>query len=257
MSHGDRHRPDGPDDRDGDAPVTPAEQARAEAFGRWLDGLAAGEPLPPAMDSDDRALLETATMVMASSHAVELGPERARSLINEALESAVLGRSGDADADALADSDAEADFDLGMFAGGRVPARRPGPVAVRAVPRAADAGDERDPAAGSSTDLVNVRRRRADRVLRHLPWAVASLAAAAAVILFVTRPAVDQAARETPARPLRLGVANTSRPADPLIGIIARKDAGRASERLDVLFADRMDGYRDLTLRRALGKEQP
>jgi len=255
MSHGDRHRPDGPDDRDGDAPVTPAELARAEAFGRWLDGLAAGDPLPPAMDSDDRALLETATMVMASSHAVELAPERARSLIDEALESAVLGRSGDADADALADADAETDVDLGMFAGGRVPARRP--VAVRAVPPVAGAGDARDSAAASSTDLVTVRRKRADRVLRNLPWAVASLAAAAAVILFVTRPAVDHAARETPARPLRLGVANTSRPADSLIGIIARKDAGLASERLDVLFADRMDGYRDLTLRRALGKEQP
>lgn len=239
MSRDDRDRPD---ELDGEAPVTPAEQARAEVFGRWLEGLAAGEPLPPAMDSDDRALLETATMVLASSHAVELGPERTRRLVDQALENAVLGRRP-----------SEPGIVAEVSAVGRVAALRPGPAADRAPGRDGD-----DRAAQSATDLVRARRRRADRVLRNLPWAVASLAAAAAVVLFITRP-VEPTAPVSRAveRPLRLGVANTSRPADPLIGIIARPDAGRASERLDVLFADRMDGYRDLTFRRALGKEQP
>ncbi len=231
MSRDDRDRPD---QLDGEAPVTPAEQARAEAFGRWLDGLAAGEPLPPAMDSDDRAMLETATMVLASSHAVELGPDRTRRLVDQALENAVLGRRP---------SEPGIVAEVGA---GRI-AALPSPEPERA----------RD-AAQSATDLVRARRRRADRVLRNLPWAVASLAAAAAVVLFVSRPVEPTAAvSRVVERPLRLGVANTSRPADPLIGIIARPDAGRASERLDLLMADRMDGYRDLMLRRALGEEEP
>jgi hypothetical protein len=239
MSRDDRDRPD---ELDGEAPVTPAEQARAEAFGRWLDGLAAGEPLPPAMDSDDRAMLETATMVLASSHAVELGPERTRRLVDQALENAVLGRR-------------PSEPGIAAEVGGRIAALRPEPAADRA-PGPGHDGDDRS--AQSATDLVRARRRRADRVLRNLPWAVASLAAAAAVVLFVTRP-VDPGAPEARVveRPLRLSVTNTSRPADPLIGIIARPDAGRASERLDVLLADRMEGYRDLKFRRALGKEEP
>ena len=118
--------------------------------------------------------------------------------------------------------------------------------------------EDRD-AGRSATDMVSARRRRADRVLRNLPWAVASLAAAAAVVLFVSRPA-DRVQRTESApivRPLRLSVSNTSRPADPLVGVIARRDSAAASERLDILFADRLDGYRDLSLRRALGEEQP
>jgi hypothetical protein len=234
MSRDDRDRPD---ELDGEAPVTPAEQARAEAFGRWLDDLAAGEPLPPAMDSDDRAMLETATMVLASSHAVELGPDRTRRLVDQALENAVLGRRP-----------SEPGIAVEMTSAGRIAALR-GPEASERP---------RDDAAQSATDLVRARRRRADRVLRNLPWAVASLAAAAAVVLFVSRPVEPLApvGRATE-RQLRLGVANTSRPADPLIGVIARPDAGRASERLDLLMADRMDGYRDLMLRRALGEGEP
>ncbi len=235
MSRDDRDRPDELDE-DEDTPVTPAEQARAEAFGRWVDGLAAGDPLPPAMDSEDRALLETATMVLASSHAVELAPERARRLVDQALENAILRPRG------MAASQSGA-----LLSAVRLPAE------------SAPSGDDR--AARSSTDLVTARRRRAERVLRNLPWAVASLAAAAAVVLFVSRPADPlqrTGAESAPVvRPVRLGVSNTSRPADPLVGVIARRDAASASERIDVLFADRLDGYRDLSLRRALGEEQP
>jgi hypothetical protein len=220
-------------DPDEDAPITPAEQARAEAFGRWVDGLAAGEPLPPAMDSEDRALLETATMVLASSRAIELPSDRTHRLVDQALEGALFGRRRPA-------SDSGAG--LGTWPGTRRATSPPPGEASRAP-----------------TDMVvSPRRRRADRVLRNLPWAVASLAAAAAVFLFVTRP--DERVgppRAAASRPVRLRLDNTSRPADPLIGVIRRGDTDRASERLDILFADRMDGYRDLTLRRALGEEQP
>jgi hypothetical protein len=40
----------------------------------------------------------------------------------------------------------------------------------------------------------------------------------------------------------------TSRPADPLIGPI-KKNVGDASARIDTIFADRLDGYRELRLR--------
>jgi hypothetical protein len=36
----------------------------------------------------------------------------------------------------------------------------------------------------------------------------------------------------------------TSRPADSLIGPIARDRAGDASARIDAIFADRLDGFR-------------
>jgi hypothetical protein len=45
-------------------------------------------------------------------------------------------------------------------------------------------------------------------------------------------------AAELPARWL-------SRPADPLIGPIARERAGDASGRIDHIFADRLDGFRE------------
>jgi hypothetical protein len=235
---------------DESAPVTPAEQARAEAFGRWLDGLAAGAPLPPAMDSEDRALLETATMVLASSHAVELGPDRTRRLVDQALENAVLGRSPrrlETETEAEGDSENESESSPGLrIEELRLPRRE----------REAESSD-REAAARSSTDLVVAGRRQArmaDRVLRNLPWAVASLAAAAAVVLFVTRPAEDTGKPEATLAPLRVDTINTSRPADPLVGVISRSDSGRARERMDIIFADRMDGYRDLYLRRALRK---
>jgi hypothetical protein len=81
-----------------------------------------------------------------------------------------------------------------------------------------------------------------------LPWALTgastAIAAAAMLVLWLrapeTRVVVDHVA-ETP-------TSWTSRPADPLIGPIARENAGDASERIDYLFADRLEGYRDRRL---------
>jgi hypothetical protein len=214
-----------------DGPVTPGEQARAEAFGRLVDGLLAGDALPPAMDSDDRALVEAATVVMASSRAIEPAPERTRRLVDQALEAAILRRSGGAP---------EAD-DSGEH-------RADSPAAP--VPL-------EDPNERSVTDVTTRRRRRSDQVARVLPWAVASLAAAAAIVLIIVRPpdrerTGDQTAEVVPVKEVPLDVTNTSRPADPLVGRIGKADRGKASERIDLLYADRMAGYRDLAFRRAL-----
>jgi len=96
--------------------------------------------------------------------------------------------------------------------------------------------------AGAST-VIPISR---GRVRRWAPWAVAattSLVAAAAVILLLVRPAPHQAAAALP-------TAWTSRPADPLFGPIERDRAGDASTRIDTIFADRLDGYRDHQLAR-------
>jgi hypothetical protein len=42
-----------------------------------------------------------------------------------------------------------------------------------------------------------------------------------------------------------------SRPADALVGEIQRKSAGDAAARLDSIYSDRLDGYREATLFRS------
>lgn len=84
---------------------------------------------------------------------------------------------------------------------------------------------------------------------RWAPWAIAGastlVAAAALVALWlrapraVTPPAAAAAAVPTEWR---------SRPADRLIGRIPRARAGDAASRIDTIFADRLDGYRDRRL---------
>ncbi len=228
------------DDRDEGGPVTPGEQARAEAFGRLVDGLLSGDTLPPAMDSEDRALVETATVVMASSRVIEPAPERTRRLVDQALEAALLRRSGGATSAPIDDASGEH--------------RAASPITLV---------QPEDPNERSVTDVTTRRRRRGDQMARVLPWAVASLAAAAAIVLFIVRPpdkdrGADQTAEVVQVKEVPLDVMNTSRPADPLIGRIDKADRGKATERIDLLYADRMAGYRDLAFRRALpGEEAP
>jgi hypothetical protein len=87
------------------------------------------------------------------------------------------------------------------------------------------------------------------RLRRWAPWTVAATSmavAAAAILLWVRAPrhVVDHV-------PATAAVPETwkSRPADSLIGPIGRERAGDASARLDTIFADRLDGYRELRLR--------
>ncbi len=101
--------------------------------------------------------------------------------------------------------------------------------------------------AASTSGVMPIERARARR---WAPWAIAAtttLVAAAALLLWlrtptkiVTVPAA--AAAEVPAN-------WRSRPADPLIGVIPRDHDADASTRIDTIFADRLDGYRERRLR--------
>ena len=94
-------------------------------------------------------------------------------------------------------------------------------------------------AAASTAGVVPITRKRA-----RAPWVIAAMSAvcaAAAILLWLRAP--NQMMKSA-----RMPTAWTSRPADPLIGVIAREHAGEASTRIDTIFADRMDGYRDRRL---------
>src|SRR5688572_1809891 len=82
---------------------------------------------------------------------------------------------------------------------------------------------------------------------RAAPWAVAAVAAAAAVF-FAIRPPAGRAPEV--AAPAEIPVTQRSRPADTLIGEIPRSASGDASARMDVIYADRLAGYRSVILSR-------
>jgi hypothetical protein len=98
------------------------------------------------------------------------------------------------------------------------------------------------------TSIVGARAR----LRRRAPWIVAAastLAAVAAIAALWLR--TPGAARGNPvARHAELPEEWTSRPADSLIGPIARDHAGDAGARLDAIFADRLDGFRTRRLTR-------
>lgn len=97
---------------------------------------------------------------------------------------------------------------------------------------------------GSVTPIAPVRARR------WAPWIVAgasTLAAAAALLVLWLRPAEPLPA---PIGRASVPVEWTSRPADVLIGPIARDHAGDAGARIDAIFADRLDGFRARRLAR-------
>ncbi|MBA3456250.1 MAG: hypothetical protein H0T42_24330 [Deltaproteobacteria bacterium] len=97
-------------------------------------------------------------------------------------------------------------------------------------------------ASGSATPIARARGKR------WMPWAVAAastaIAAAAVLVLWLRAPQQTTVVHETAQVPTSW----TSRPADPLVGPIAREHAGDASSRIDYLFADRLDGYRERRL---------
>jgi hypothetical protein len=96
---------------------------------------------------------------------------------------------------------------------------------------------------GAVTPIGKARGRR------WVPWAVTamttSIAAAAVLVLWLRAPRTQYVDKPAVAK-----VPETwrSRPVDPLIGPIARESAGDASSRIDYIFADRLDGYRDRRL---------
>jgi hypothetical protein len=119
--------------------------------------------------------------------------------------------------------------------------------ALRQAVGGAGAGTSARTSGRTSGSVVPITRARR----RWMPWAIAgasTLVAAAAVLLLWLRGApaqnhADVARAPTPARLL-------SRPADALIGPIPRDRVGDASTRIDAIYADRLDGYRELQLAR-------
>jgi hypothetical protein len=73
-----------------------------------------------------------------------------------------------------------------------------------------------------------------------------SLVAAAAVLVLWMRGTPAPATHEIATTPM----SQRSRSADALIGPIPRERAGDASTRIDAIYADRLDGYRELQLAR-------
>ncbi len=199
------------DDTRADRDDKRADKKRAEGFSKLVDGVLNEESMPPALDADDRALLETATMIKASTQEVKLSSARVQELVDQALEQAVTG-------------------------GRRLSIV---PELDAAIP---------EPIPREDTDIIRLSRRRADRVIRALPWVVAGVAAAAALLLFLSRPEnISSSAREQLAQK-PIPHYQLSRPADPLVGQITPDGAALASSRLDIIYADRMAGYRELTL---------
>ncbi len=100
---------------------------------------------------------------------------------------------------------------------------------------------------GASTVVPIARARR-----RWVPWsiaAVSSAVAAAAIALLIVRTPPRTAPAPT-AGVAPLPIDQRSRPTDSLFGPIARDRAGDATSRIDTIFADRLDGYRDRELGR-------
>lgn len=85
------------DDRDDaipthDAPETESERHQARAFAKLVDGLVAGEGTPPALDADQRELIDVASTVRASMADVELEGGRRDAIIGAAFAQVLGGR---------------------------------------------------------------------------------------------------------------------------------------------------------------------
>jgi len=212
-------------DRDDELDLTASreEQARATALGDRVDELIAGAARPPAMQAEERALLEIATSVRASAGetAGDLSPLRIRSIVDGALASADDRSRAHTTSPPAPDDEAPQTGDSATETGERV--------------GDADAADE-----------LSVRRLAA----RAAPWLVAIASAAAAVLLAAKPPAP---APIIPAAGPRLAESLRSRPADAVVGRIDRAESAMASSRIDAIYADRMRGFRALSLAKAGG----
>jgi hypothetical protein len=82
---------------DPDTEPTPTELAHARRFADLVDKTLSGRT-PPAMSADDRALLEVTTVIRATRGSLELAPDAARAVVEDALRQAigVDGASGGA-----------------------------------------------------------------------------------------------------------------------------------------------------------------
>jgi len=182
---------------DPDAEPTAAERAHARTFAELVDKTLSGRT-PPAMSADDRALLEVATVIRATSGGLELAPQKTRSIVEDALRQAVGASS-----------------------------------AATSM--------------GGVTPISSAPRRR-----RWVPWAIAAtstmVAAAAIVLLWLRTPKQMAVPRPVATAPQQMPEHWRSRPVE-LPGPIAREQSGDAISRIDYIFADRLEGFRERRLR--------
>lgn len=102
-----------------------------------------------------------------------------------------------------------------------------------------------DKAPPTPSNVVSIASRRAKT-----PWVIAAITSAvaiAAILALFLRPAPRAAEPTTTAAAPTLPQHLRSRPADPLIGAIPRARSGDAAARIDAIFADRLDGFRELS----------
>jgi hypothetical protein len=106
-------------------------------------------------------------------------------------------------------------------------------------------GESASTTGGGVTPISRGRRKL-------LPWAISAVSVAVAVAAMVVLWLRAPGHLGHPGAPIAAAPPAhwTSRPADPLIGPIARDQAGDASSRIDFIFADRLDGFRERQLAR-------
>jgi len=181
---------------DPDAEPTAAERAHARTFADLVDKTLSGRT-PPAMSADDRALLEVATVIRATSGGLELAPQRTRSIVEDALRQAIGANS-----------------------------------AATSM--------------GGVTPITAAKSRR-----RWVPWAIAatsSIVAVAAIMMLWLRTPKQLAAPVAPVAQQETPANWKSRPVE-LPGPITRDKSGDALSRIDYIFADRLEGFRERRLR--------
>ncbi|HEX7701466.1 MAG TPA: hypothetical protein VF403_12105 [Kofleriaceae bacterium] len=103
-----------------------------------------------------------------------------------------------------------------------------------------------------ATSVVKVTPISRARAKRFAPWIVAGTSmavAAAAIVLWLGAPRHVNVIERVPTAMHAVPENWKSRPTDSLIGPIERVHAGDASARIDTIFADRLDGYREIRLR--------
>ena len=199
------------------------EQARAASLARLIDRLSAGEPPPPAMPAEERLLLDTAAMIRAAHVAQPLQPRQVNAIVADALaEPGELPRRVSR---------------LIQF-----PGARQGGEATQGA-----AGAE--PAGRASVSGIDLRPRSA-RIKVAVGGLVLAMAAALALWLWSGRRGPGGAGGGGGVAAAGLPSKLVSRSAGPLLGgPIASVEAAEARARLDLVYADRMNGYRELVFR--------
>lgn len=238
--------PPGAADADSGAEPEPTaeELARATSLARLVDRMSAGEPPPPAMPAEDRLLLDAAAMIHAAHQPRPLSARKVNEVVAAALAQPdveprrISRRAGPDKAEP-------------GFAG---PVLIPFPGGARREAATTTALGDSDAVAPerSSASGIDLRPRST-----RLPVTVGTvvLAMAAALALWVWSARQNRLGAGRPggaglATGSGLGQKLRSRSAGSLLGgPIASAESGDARARMDLVFADRLSGYREVVFR--------